>query len=191
LVAAALDPWATPATVDKARREVALTRLANQERESQRVEPELLAEFARRVEDGGADACLDLLRPAFTAAADTVTSALATVAVIPDDAETFMNTATGEQLTAWQSLAPAITELEAISVIARVFGPFGAFPVVEDPRTTDPGLRCGWLHDTAVMCTSNALMQACAHSRSPPGRRCPLKPVAAGYPGPTQHRFGT
>ena len=169
LVASALDGHAGADRVDKLLERTAIARLVAAERVSldQRVEPELLNQFGKRLETGGADEVLDLLRPQFSAAADTLQAALSTIGGFPDDAEAFMNTATGEQLVAYQSVAPAIVALDKVGLIAAAFGPTGAFPVVTDPRRTDPGLRCGWLHSTAVMCCSNDLLHACAEFQKP------------------------
>jgi hypothetical protein len=146
----------------------AIARLVAEERRGldQRIEPELLAEFGRRLDAGGADAVLDALRPAFSNATTTLQSALQMVGV-PDDPATFLEHASPDELRAWQSIRPAVAELDTISAIARIFGPGGAFPAVPDPRSVDPALRCGWLHDTATMCTDSPLLQSCAEFQKP------------------------
>ena len=99
LVTAALDGRATAEKVDKLLEQTAVARLTAEERRGlqQRVEPELLKEFGRRLEDTGADAVLDLLRPQFDEAATTLGSALA-IAGVPDDAAAFLASASAEQL---------------------------------------------------------------------------------------------
>ena len=155
--------------VDALLEKTALARLVNEERRSlhQRVEPELLRVFAQRLESGGADEVLDALRPQFDEAADILGSALATTGGFPDDAAEFLASASAEQLTAYQSVAPAIAALDKVAMIAAAFGPLGPFPVVPDPRRTDAGLRCGWLHDVGTMCCSDNLLEACAAFQRP------------------------
>jgi hypothetical protein len=169
LLTAALDGRATPDKVDRALERTALAKLIAAERVSldQRIGPELLQEFGRRLDNGGCDACLDLLRPQFTAAADTLSSARATIDLPSVDPQTFLDSARGAQLAAWQSLRPALSVLDRISLIAAAFGPGGAFAVVADPRQTDAGLRCGWLHDIGVMCCGSGLLQSCAAFQRP------------------------
>jgi len=70
-------------------------------------------------------------------------------------------------LAAWQSVRPSIEALDRIANAACVFGPTGAFPVVADPRSVDPGLNAGWLEARAAMCTNNDLLAACAAFQKP------------------------
>jgi hypothetical protein len=169
LIAAALDGRATPDKIDRALERVALARLIAAERVSldQQIEPALLAEFGRRLESGGADSVLDLLREQFTAAADTRGAALDTLGGLPSDAAQFLNAASADQLSAYQALPPAIAVLDRIAMIAAAFGPGASFPAVPDPRSIDPGVRCPWLHATATMCTSGDLLGACAAFQRP------------------------
>jgi hypothetical protein len=169
LMTAALDGRGGPAKVDQALERAALAKLIAAERVSldQRIGPALLQEFGKRLDNGGCDACLDLLRPQFTAAADTLSSARAIIDLPSVDPQTFIESATGEELVAYQSLAPALAVLDRISLIAAAFGPGGAFPVVPDPRQTDAGLRCGWLHDIGVMCCDSGLLASCAAFQRP------------------------
>jgi hypothetical protein len=83
LIAAALDGRATPDKVDRALERAAQARLIASERVSldQRIEPELTVEFGKRLENGAADAVLDLLRPQFDRAATALGAALTTVGV--------------------------------------------------------------------------------------------------------------
>jgi hypothetical protein len=169
LLVAALDGRGGPAKVDQALERAALAKLIAAERVSldQRVGPLLVQEFGKRLDNGGCDACLDLLRTQFTAAADTLSSARATVDLLSVDPQTFIESASPDELRAWQSLRPALTVLDRVSLIAAAFGPGGPFPVVADPRQTDAGLRCGWLEARAVMCASNDLPQSCAEFQRP------------------------
>ena len=48
-----------------------------------------------------------------------------------------------------------------------VLGPTGSFPAVEDPRTVDPSVQLGWLHNIATMCTSGDLLQASMQFQKP------------------------
>jgi hypothetical protein len=103
LIAAALDGRATPDKVDRALERVALAKLVAAERVSldQQIEPALLAEFGKRLEQGGADSVLDLLRPQFTAAADTLGAALDILGGLPSDAAQFLSAASADQLAAY------------------------------------------------------------------------------------------
>jgi hypothetical protein len=163
LVAAALDGE----DVDKILEQAAIARLVAEERKSlPRVEGELLNEFGRRLDNSGADDVLSLIRPRFDQAANTLRTAQATIDVSADPA-TFLNTATGKQLAAYQSIAPAIRELDAVAAVARQLGPGGPFPVVADPRAIDNSISCPWLHDVAVMCCGGELLQSCAEFQKP------------------------
>jgi hypothetical protein len=163
LVAAALDGE----DVDKILEQTAIARLVAEERKSlPRVEGELLNEFGRRLDNSGADDLLSLIRPRFDKAANTLRTAQATIDV-PADPAAFLNTATGKQLIAYQSIAPAVSELDAVAAVARQLGPSGPFPVVPDPRSIDNSVRCGWLHDVATMCTDSPLITACAEFQKP------------------------
>jgi hypothetical protein len=168
LIAAALDGRATPDKVDRALERTALARMIAAERVSldQRIDPELLAEFGRRLTDSGADEVLNLLRPQFDQAADILRQALA-IAGVPDDPAAFLNTASPEELAAYQSVAPAIAALNKIGAIASAFGPLGSFPCLADPRSVDPGIRCSWLHDVGTMCTNGDLLESCAAFQRP------------------------
>jgi hypothetical protein len=179
LIAAALDGRATPDKVDRALERAALARLIASERVSldQRIEPELTVEFGKRLENGAADAVLDLLRPQFDRAATALGAALTTVGGLPDDPAAFLQSASAEELAAYQSVAPAVAALDRLASIARVFGPGGPFPVVTDPRSVDPAIRCGWLHDVPTMCTDGDLLASCSEfQKAPPAadvRRSP------------------
>jgi hypothetical protein len=153
--------------VDEILRETAVARLVNEERKSlPRVEGELLAEFGKRLDAGGADDVIGLLRPRFDKAAAALRSALSTVG-IPDDPAVFIESASADQLHAWQSVRPAIETLDRVAAVARQLGPLGQFPCVADPRAVDPSVRCGWLHDVATMCTAGDLMAACVEFQKP------------------------
>jgi hypothetical protein len=130
--------------------------------------PSCSKEVGRRLDDGGgADAVLQLLRAGFDAAADTLRTAQATVDIPTNDPATFLENASPAELAAWQSVKPAIAELDAVAAVARVFGPLGAFPLLPDPRSVAPTLSCGWLHDIAVMCTDSPLLASCAQFQRP------------------------
>jgi hypothetical protein len=151
-------PWNGPA----------IGRLVAEERRglNQRLEPELLKVFGERLDDGGADACLDLLRPQFEDASLALRDSLSIVNIGADPTD-FLQTATAEQLNAYQILPKVVSVLDRIGGIVAAFGPGAHFPVAEDPRDIDPGLQCGWLHPVAVMCTSGALQQACMAFQQP------------------------
>ena len=127
----------------------------------------MVQEFGRRLESGrGADACLDLLRPAFEDASLTLRDALSIVDIAADPA-TFLQTASAEEVAAYQRIGPATVVLDRLSAIAATFGPLGAFPCVEDPRNVDPTVAAGWLLDVPVMCTSGDLLASCAQFLKP------------------------
>jgi hypothetical protein len=89
LVAAALHGR----DVDEILQATAIARLVNEERKSlPGVEGELLSEFGKRLDGGGADAALDLMRPRFDKAAGTLRTAQAAIDV-PADPAAFLNTA--------------------------------------------------------------------------------------------------
>ena len=137
LVAAALDD---DKAIDAQFETAAIRRLVGDERRgiAAQAEGELLRVFCERLKSGGADAVLTLLRKPFNAAAKALRDALAVVN-IPNDPQEFMNSATPEELVAWQSVKPAVATLERIAAIARMLGPNGVFPIVPDPRATDGG----------------------------------------------------
>jgi len=129
--------------------------------------PRGLEEFGRRLESGrGADACLDLLRPAFEDASLTLRDALSIVDIAADPA-TFLQTASAEEVAAYQRIGPATVVLDRLSAIAAMLGPLGAFPCVEDPRNVDPTVAAGWLSDVPVMCCSSDLLASCAQFLKP------------------------
>jgi hypothetical protein len=78
--------------------------------------------FCQRLEDGGGDEVLSLLRKSFDASASILRRALATVD-IPNDPQAFIETASPAQLTAWQSVKPAVARLDRVAAVARIFGP--------------------------------------------------------------------
>jgi hypothetical protein len=117
---------------------------------------------------GGADAIFDLLRPQFDDAAGALTSALSKVG-IPHDPTAFLEGASPDELLAWQSVKPAVAVLDRVGAAVRMLGPNGAFPVVPDPRNTDPVIQCGWLHDLAGLCADGDLMAACVQFQKPSG----------------------
>jgi hypothetical protein len=164
LVSAALDGRVSPAKIDAALQEAAIGRLVAEERRGleQRIEPALLAEFGKRLEDGAADAVIGALRPQFDDAAGFLTSAMDVIGGFPSDPAEFLARASGEQQAAYQGLSKVVVALDRIGAIVSMLGPTGSFPVVADPRSIDPNLRAGWLHSVAVMCTSNDLLAACA-----------------------------
>jgi hypothetical protein len=143
LIEAALDDGTDDKAIAAQFETAALAGLVGEQRRgsAQRIEAELLQEFCRRLDEQGAgDQVLDLLRKPFQAAAKTLREALQTVD-IPDDAGSFIESATPAELTAWQSVRPAVATLDKVAAIARMLGPNGVFPLVPDPRATDPGLR--------------------------------------------------
>jgi hypothetical protein len=110
---------------------------------------------------------LNLLRGAFEDASCTLRAALSIVDLAADPA-TFLQTASPEQVAAYQRVAPAVAVLDRLSEIAAMLGPVsGAFPVVEDPRNTDPCVHAGWLLDVPALCTAGDLLQACAQFHKP------------------------
>jgi hypothetical protein len=167
LVAAALDDRATADKVDQALERHALARLVAEERRGldQHIQPELLNEFGRRLESGGGEV-LTLLRGAFEDASCTLREAL-TIVDLSADPATFLQTASPEQVAAYQRVAPAVAVLDRLSEIAAMLGPLASFPCVEDPRNVYPTVAAGWLLDVPVMCTSGNLLQACAQFHKP------------------------
>ena len=168
LVAAALDPNVDDAAIARQYETAALARLVDEQRRgsTQPIENELLRVFCEQLEQGGGDQVLDLLRKPFDEAAQTLRKALATTD-IPNDPASFIETATPAEVTAWQSVRPAVAALDRVAAIAAAFGPNGAFPLVADPRATDPGLEAGWLDARAVMCTDGDLLAACMAFQKP------------------------
>jgi hypothetical protein len=130
------------------------------------VEPELLRIFAERLDAGGADAVLDLLRPQFEDAALALREALNIVNPSADPA-TILENCSAEELRAHQIIPKVVVALDRLGAVASIFGPTAVFPAVADPRDTDPALACGWLHSTAAMCTSGPLLQSCAAFQRP------------------------
>jgi len=167
LVAAALDDRATADKVDQALERHALARLVAEERRGldQHIQPELLNESGRRLESGGGEV-LTLLRGAFEDASCTLREAL-TIVDLSADPATFLQTASPEQVAAYQRVAPAVAVLDRLSEIAAMLGPLASFPCVEDPRNVYPTVAAGWLLDVPVMCTSGNLLQACAQFHKP------------------------
>ena len=168
LVEAALGDDTDGKAIDAQFETTAIARLVSEERRgrAQQVEAELLQVFCERLEQSSGDEVLSLLRKPFDTAALTLGEALAVVD-IPNDPQEFMNSATPEELVAWQSVKPAVATLDRVAATARMLGPGGVFPLVPDPRATDPGLEAGWLDSRAVMCTSGDLLSACAQFQRP------------------------
>jgi hypothetical protein len=103
---------------------------------------------------------------AFEDASCTLREAL-TIVDLSADPATFLQTASPEQVAAYQRVAPAVAVLDRLSEIAAMLGPLASFPCVEDPRNVYPTVAAGWLLDVPVMCTSGNLLQACAQFHKP------------------------
>ena len=168
LVEAALDDDTDDKAMDAQFETAAIRRLISDERRgiAAQAERELLRVFCQRLEQGAGDQVVNLLRKPFDEAAQTLREALATVD-IPHDPQAFIETATPQEVLAWQSVRPAIGTLDRIADIVRAFGPGGTFPIVADPRSTDPGLEAGWLEPRAAICTDGDLLAACAQFQKP------------------------
>jgi len=179
LVAAALDDRATADKVDQALERHALARLVAEERRGldQHIQPELLNEFGRRLESGGGEV-LTLLRGAFEDASCTLREAL-TIVDLSADPATFLQTASPEQVAAYQRVAPAVAVLDRLSEIAANARSAGKLPVrrrsaqcLSNRGRRLAARRSGDVHERQPTAGVRPVPQA------PTGRRCP--PLALG-----------
>ena len=121
-----------------------------------RVEPALVAEFIKTLDEGGAaDAIIDSLRPAF----DEAASKLAECAELVNpgvDPETFLAAATADQIKAWQAIDEHITTLTKISSAIGHFGPHStSFPMSEIPVNISTG--SAFINNLGVLCVDAQL----------------------------------
>lgn len=122
----------------------------------QRAEGMVVERFFKELCRGAADEILTSLRPQFDAAAEALAAATVVVDINSDPSQ-LAEIGTPEQLDAWRAIRPAVAQLDAISVIARRFGPRSPdFGVLDQPPIVDPID----LVDDAVMCASSDLVQA-------------------------------
>jgi hypothetical protein len=146
-----------------------------------RVEPAIVKEFVEALDKGGAaDAVIDSLRPAF----DEAAAKLAECAELVNpgaDPETFLASASAEQIQAWQAIDEHIATLTKISSAVGHFGPHSSsFPLSEVPANI---VNAGFINNSGVMCVhpqwgSGARMPTVPHSRQPPEQ-----PVVQGRVG--------
>ena len=110
---------------------------------------------------------LTLLRKPFDVAAKTLREALAVVDIPndPQDVHEHRNPGGVGRLAEGETRGRHTGQGRRAS--RGMLGPGGAFPIVPDPRATDPGLEAGWLDARAVMCTSGDLLSACAQFQRP------------------------
>jgi hypothetical protein len=118
-----------------------------------RAERLFLEAFFQVLENGAADEILTSLRPDFDAAAEAVAEARELIPVSAP-AEQFLSEATPEAVVAWQSLDIHINKLNAIGLVASLFGPRSQkFALVEEYALAD-NFR---LHDRALFCADGDL----------------------------------
>ncbi|BBY19025.1 hypothetical protein [Mycolicibacterium litorale] len=154
LIRAAFDGGAPAA--EKSLAEFAVAELVAEKRKGLRgvIDPAFTQEFCDRLEAGGADEILDILRPAFDDAVAVIADAQRMVDVTAD-AQTVMDEASAEQLAAWQSIPGAVAKLDQIASVAGSFGPKAqSFSLVAPPH----GLEFGWAQNNAVMCSAGDLI---------------------------------
>ena len=113
-----------------------------------RISPLFVRAVHEQLQAGAADSILDSLRPQFDAAAEAINQARDLIP-FEQSAESFMHSATGEALQAWQSLDGHLATITSIAAIASQFGCRTAkFPLIEEYAQGD-GFR---LDDRAIWC---------------------------------------
>lgn len=155
LIRTALDGGAPEA--EKALADFAVAELVAEKRKQLRgkLDPEFLQEFCDRLENGGADAILDRLRPDFDAAAQTIAAAAAVVDVTAD-ARTIIDQAGPDELAAWRSIPTAVQRLDQLAAVAAAFGPQAqSFVLVDRPHN----IEFGWARNEAIMCCTGNLVE--------------------------------
>jgi len=118
-----------------------------------RVEPALVRECITALDAGGAaDVVIDSLRPQF----DVAAAKLVECAELVDpgtDPETFLASATAEQIRAWQEIDEHVATLTKISSVVAHFGPHStSFPLSEMPANISAHM--GFVNNNGVMCVS-------------------------------------
>ncbi|MEU9807582.1 hypothetical protein [Mycobacterium sp. NPDC050853] len=108
--------------------------------------------FAHALNDGAADEIIDSLRPAFNGSATALVTALA---LVPPgvDAESFLASATSEQLAAWKSIDEHVAKLTAIGSLVAQFGCKSTDFSLIAPPSRAGGWFCTQLSDLALLCT--------------------------------------
>lgn len=115
-----------------------------------RVEPAVIRQFVAALDEGAADAIIDSLREPFDSAAAEL-AACAEVVNPSDDPETFLASATAQQIKAWQAIDEHIETLTKISSAVTHFGPHStSFPLSEIPGNISSGT--GFINNNGVMC---------------------------------------
>lgn len=119
-------------------------------------ETHFLDVYDRALDAGAADEIFNGFRPAVDAAAATIEAAREVID-IRMAAEEFVATAGPAELAAWQTLPPAISNLNAISAfITRTFGARSiVFPVARIPLE----LGLAWIEDTALLFTDTPQLE--------------------------------
>jgi hypothetical protein len=116
-----------------------------------RVEPAVMRQFFEALDEGGAaDAVIDSLRPQF----DETAAKLAQCAELVNpgaDPETFLTSATSEQIQSWQAIDEHVATLTKIGSAVAQFGPHStSFPLCEGPPVAGAGT--GFMNSVGVMC---------------------------------------
>lgn len=116
-----------------------------------RVEPAVVRQFVEALDEGGcADAVIDSLRPQFDEAAAKLAQCAELVSA-GTDAETFLATATSDQIQAWQAVDEHIATLTKVSSAVTHFGPQSTtFPLSEVPGTM--GSIAAFINNNGTMC---------------------------------------
>lgn len=127
-----------------------------------RVEPVLVRQFINALDEGGAaDEVIDSLRPAF----DTAATKLAECAELVNpntDAETFLASASPEQIAAWRDVDEHVATLTKVSSVVGNFGPHSnSFPLLEVPANLT---NVGFINNIGTLCVDPQwdLGRACA-----------------------------
>jgi hypothetical protein len=98
-----------------------------------RVEPVLVKEFVKALEAGAADAIIASLSPTFDEAAAKLAEC-ANLVTPGADPETFLTSATTNQIKAWKAIDEHVATLTKISSVVGNFGPHSAtWPLLEVP----------------------------------------------------------
>ena len=117
------------------------------------VERTLLGAWHREIENGGADAILDSMRPLFDKHAQEIATARSLFNP-ESSAEHVLSSGEPAVMTAWQGLNEHLAVVAKIALVAREFGPrLGDFPMIREYAGGDGHL----LDDTAIMVADGGL----------------------------------